>query len=170
MSLFRRIFRTSFLIVFLTAAVWAADSPAADAPGATDPPGRVARLQYMNGQVSVQPNGTDHWVQGSSNRPLTNADNIWADKDSRAELSLGTGLMRISSETSLTLTNVNTDSVQVSLHQGALNVHVRQLESGEVCSEGKLLFSFIDVQNETLNRSRDEIYDIYTRNMKVVQE
>lgn len=132
MSLFRRLFHASLLIVFLTAAVWAADSPAADAPGATDPPGRVARLQYMNGQVSVQPNGTDDWVQGSSNRPLTNADNIWADKDSRAELSLGTGLMRISSETSLTLTNVNTDSVQVSLHQGVLNVHVRRLESGEV--------------------------------------
>ncbi len=52
---------------------------------------------------------------------------------------------------------------------GAVKVRA-QLESGEVCSEGELLFSFLDVQNETLNRSRDEIYDIYTRNMKVVQE
>ena len=52
---------------------------------------------------------------------------------------------------------------------GAVKVHAR-LESGELCSEGELLFSFLDVQNETLNKSRDEIYDIYTRNMKVVQE
>jgi 3-hydroxymyristoyl/3-hydroxydecanoyl-(acyl carrier protein) dehydratase len=51
---------------------------------------------------------------------------------------------------------------------GAVKVKV-QLDGGEVCSEGELLFSFLDVQNETLNRSRDEIYEIYTRNMKVVE-
>ena len=98
---------------------------------ASDPSGRVARLEYMNGSVSVQPHGTDDWVEGSVNRPLTNADNVWADKDSRAELNLGTGFMRISSETSLTLTNVTNDSVQAQLHQGALNVDVRHLYDGE---------------------------------------
>ncbi len=96
-----------------------------------DPPGRVARVDYMTGQVSVQPHGTDDWVQAESNRPLTIADNVWADKDSRAELDFGTGFMRIDSETSLTLTNVNNDVVQVSLHQGALNVHVGKLYNGE---------------------------------------
>ena len=60
-----------------------------------DPSGRVARLGYLTGSVSVQPQGTGDWVQGSLNRPLTNADNVWADKDSRAELNLGTGVMRI---------------------------------------------------------------------------
>ena len=110
-----------------------ADSQTADSRfQAPDPPGRVARLQYMTGQVSVQPQGTEDWVEGSVNRPLTNADNVWADKNSRAELNLGTGLMRIDSETSLTLTNVDTNAVQVSLHQGALNVHVRHLYNGEV--------------------------------------
>jgi hypothetical protein len=99
---------------------------------APDPPGRVARLQYMTGQVSVQPQGTGEWVEGSVNRPLTNADNVWADKDSRGELNVGTGVMRIDSETSLTLTNIDNNAVQVSLHQGALNVHVRHLENGEV--------------------------------------
>jgi hypothetical protein len=97
-----------------------------------DAPGRVARLQYMSGSISIQPHGVDDWVQGSNNRPLTNSDNVWADKDSRAELNLGTGLLRIGSETSLTLTNINENTVQVSLHQGALNVHVRHLFNGEV--------------------------------------
>ncbi len=108
-----------------------ADAASSDSP-AVDPPGRVARLQYMTGQVSVQPQGTGDWVQGSSNRPLTDADNVWADKDSRAELDLGTGKLRISSETSLTLTNIDNNAVQVTLHQGALNVHVRHLDEGEV--------------------------------------
>ncbi|MGA8154229.1 MAG: DUF6600 domain-containing protein [Terriglobales bacterium] len=112
-----------------------AEAPSAQIPEgdpSQDPTGRVARLQYMSGQVSVQPHGVDDWVQGEKNRPLTNADNVWADKDSRAELNLGTGLLRINSETSLTLTNVGNDAVQVSLHQGTLNVHVRHLYSGEV--------------------------------------
>jgi len=92
---------------------------------------RVARLQYLAGDVSVQPHGTGEWFQGSVIPPLTNADNVWADKNSRAELNLGSGRMRINSETSLTLTKVTDVSVQVELHQGVLNVHVRSLEGHE---------------------------------------
>lgn len=99
--------------------------------GSSDPSGRVARLQYVAGEISVQPHGAGEWVQGSVIRPLTNADNIWADKNSRAELNFGSARLRIDSETSLTLTNVNDMSAQVELHQGVLNVHVRRLGSGE---------------------------------------
>jgi hypothetical protein len=162
-------------IVLLAATAWAQDPAAAPADSqaaypqaadsqaaypqaadsqAPDPPGRVARLQYMTGQVSVQPQGTEDWVEGSANRPLTNADNVWADKNSRAELNVGTGLMRISSETSLTLTNVDTNAVQVSLHQGALNVHVRRLYDGEVWE--------IDTPNLafTVSKSGDYRFDV----------
>jgi hypothetical protein len=91
----------------------------------------VPRLQYLVGEVSVQPHGTGEWVQGSVIHPLTNADNVWADESSRAELNLGSSRMRIDSETSLTLTNVNDMSVQVELHQGVLNVHIRRLGNNE---------------------------------------
>lgn len=96
-----------------------------------DPPARAARLQFMSGSVSVQPHGTDDWVAGVLNRPLTNSDNIWADKNSRAEVSIGTGLIRIDSESSLTLTNVSERMVQLQLHQGAMNLHVRRLYDNE---------------------------------------
>jgi uncharacterized protein DUF6600 len=143
MKIFQRLLHTTLSITLLAA--FAATASATDqtedqAPSqavnqptdqTVDPSGRVARLEFMNGSVSVQPHGTDDWVEGSVNRPLTNADNVWADKDSRAELNLGTGFMRISSESSLTLTNVTNDSVQVLLHQGSLNVSVRHLYSGE---------------------------------------
>jgi hypothetical protein len=49
-----------------------------------DPPSRVARLQYLSGQVSLQPDGVDDWVDASVNRPLTTADRVWADKDTRS--------------------------------------------------------------------------------------
>src|SRR5581483_5529899 len=71
-----------------------------DQPLPTDPPGRAARLQFMTGSVSVQPQGAGDWVAGELNRPLTNSDNIWADKDSRAEISVGTGEIRIGAESS----------------------------------------------------------------------
>ena len=56
---------------------------------AQDPPGRVARLSYSVGSVSFQPGGEGDWVQAVANRPLTTGDNLWADKDSRAELQTG---------------------------------------------------------------------------------
>ena len=108
-----------------------ADSQINDQPTQSDPPARAARLQYMSGSVSVQPHGTDDWVAGAVNRPLTNSDNIWADKNSRAEISVGTGLIRIDSESSLTLTNVAENMVQLQLHQGAMNLHVRRLYDNE---------------------------------------
>lgn len=132
MKSLKRIISTSFFLILstlLASSAWA--QAQGEGAEAGDPPGRVARVDYMTGQVSVQPHGTDDWVQAETNRPLTIADNIWADKDSRAELDLGTGFMRINSESSLTLTNVNNDVIQVSLHQGMLNVHVHQLYKGE---------------------------------------
>jgi hypothetical protein len=96
-----------------------------------DPPGRAARLQFTTGSVSVQPQGTGDWVTGEINRPLTNADNIWADKDSRAEIAVGSGIVRIGSESSLTITDITDNFVQLQLHQGALILHVRRLEDGE---------------------------------------
>ncbi len=97
-----------------------------------DPPSRAVRLKYMSGQVSIQPGGVEDWVAATINRPLTTSDNVWTDKDSRAELHLGTSAMRMDQETSLTLTNVSDNTVQVQLHQGTLNLRVQHLFDGEI--------------------------------------
>ena len=97
-----------------------------------DPPGRVARVQYMSGEVSMQPGGVNDWVAASTNRPLTTADRVWTDKNSRAELNVGDGFLRMDSETSVTLTNVSDSTVQLELDQGVLEVTVRHLEKGEI--------------------------------------
>ncbi|MCP6134149.1 hypothetical protein NL393_33755, partial [Klebsiella pneumoniae] len=34
-----------------------------------DPPGRVARLSLMDGEVSLAPAGTEEWADGVLNRP-----------------------------------------------------------------------------------------------------
>jgi hypothetical protein len=139
-----------FFVLSLTASLaWGQDGPEKG-----DPPGRAIRLQYMSGSVSIQPSGNGDWVEGALNRPLTNADNIWSDKDSRAELNVGTGILRMGDETSMTLTNVADNSVQVELHQGTLNLHVRHLFEGEIYE--------IDTPNLafTIQKSGDYRFDV----------
>ncbi len=99
---------------------------------AGDPPDRVLRLKYMSGQVSFQPGGVDDWVAAAINRPLTTADRVWTDKESRAELTMATAALRLDSETSLTISNLSDNTVQVELDQGVLNVHVRRMYGGEI--------------------------------------
>ena len=99
---------------------------------ASDPPDRVLRLKYLSGQVSFQPGGVDDWVAATINRPLTTADRVWTDKESRAELTLASAALRMDSETSLTVSNLSDNTVQVELDQGVLNVHVRRMYDGEI--------------------------------------
>jgi len=101
-------------------------------PSQADPPGRVARLDYMSGEVSLQPGGVNDWVAGEMNRPLSSSDRVWTDKNSRAELSLGTASIRMNSETSLTLTTVADNSLRLELDQGVLNLSVLRMMPGEV--------------------------------------
>lgn len=108
-----------------------AGSPNAGSPN-NDPPARVARLQYISGEVSLQPGGVNDWVAANLNRPLTTSDRVWTDKDSRAELNVGTGFLRMNSESSLTLSNVSDNTIQAQLDQGVLELTVRHLEPGEV--------------------------------------
>jgi hypothetical protein len=99
---------------------------------AQDPSSRVARMQFMDGQVSIQPGGVNDWVAGTLNRPMTAGDNVWIDKDSKAELNVGTGVFRMGSETSVTLANIGDKTTQLQVHQGTLNLRVRHLYDGEV--------------------------------------
>jgi len=120
-----------------------APAPAgSDSQNAQDPPGRVARLQYTSGEVSMQPGGVNDWVAASMNRPLTTADRVWTDKNSRAELNVGDGFLRMNSETSLTLTNVSDSTMQAELDQGTLEITVRHLEKGEIYEVDTPSFAF----------------------------
>ena len=45
-------------------------------------------------------------------------------------------------------------------------VQVRAEIDGEICAEGELTFVFLDIQNENLFKSRQELYDICMKNTK----
>src|SRR5229473_6304543 len=100
--------------------------------GQDDPPSRVARLVYMECSVSFDPAGEQDWVEATPNRPMTTGDKIWADKDSRAELQLGSASIRLSANTGMSFLNLDDRTAQIQLTSGSLNIRVRRLERNDV--------------------------------------
>jgi hypothetical protein len=97
-----------------------------------DPPGRVARLGYMEGSVSFQPAGEDEWVDAVPNRPMTTGDKLWADRDSRAEVQLGSATLDLAPNTGFSFLNLDDRTIQIQLSAGSLNVRVWDLDRDNV--------------------------------------
>src|SRR5208283_863435 len=102
------------------------------AQGDGDPPSRVARLNLMQGAVSMQPAGADEWVPGIINRPFTTGDFLFADTGSRAELHLDTAVIRMNEQTSFGFLNLGDQVAQLQLSEGELQVHLRRLGDDDV--------------------------------------
>jgi hypothetical protein len=109
---------------------------------AADPPARVARLANIDGAVSFAPAGEDEWVYATPNRPLITGDRVWADAGARAELQIGSLAVRLGSQTSVTILNLDDRVAQFQLAQGALNVRVRRLDPGQTIEIDTPLLAF----------------------------
>ena len=129
-----------FLMVFtLTPRLFAQDNSSApyqdtssqqNAP-ADNPPSRVARISFLRGRVSFLRAGLTQWSEAALNFPVTTGDRLYTDKDSRAELQVGSSTVRLSDSTDLTMTNLNDQIMQLGLEEGTLHVSVYRLRSGE---------------------------------------
>jgi hypothetical protein len=102
----------------MLSAAWADDA---------DPSSRVARLGYVQGQVSIQPAGVDDWAAADLNRPIATGDKLWADADSRAELSIGSAFVRLSSGTAFSFLNLDDHIAQMQVTAGTVSIHVRSM-------------------------------------------
>src|SRR5262249_4103838 len=114
--------RLATLLPILAAAVFAQDS---------DPPSRVARLSYQSGSVSYRPGAVEEWAAASVNYPLTTGDHLWTDAGAQAEMHVGGNAVRMSSETALAFLNLDDRTVQISVTQGSVQIHLRGLEPDE---------------------------------------
>ena len=98
---------------------------------AGDPPSRVARLNYESGSVSFRPGSADDWSPASPNYPLTIGDHLWADRNARAEMHIGSTAVRMDSETALSVLNLDDRTVQLSLTAGVIVVRLRALDEDQ---------------------------------------
>src|SRR5579859_4454453 len=120
------------LVPFIFAFVLAAAKPAvAQDDDKDDPPSRVARLSYTNGEVSFSPAGTDDWVSAVINRPMTTGDKLWTDQGARAELNVGSAVIRLSGQTGFSFLNLDDRMMQLRVTEGTINLHVLRLDDQE---------------------------------------
>jgi hypothetical protein len=102
-----------------------------DAPPGADPPDRVARLSFLQGEVSLQPAGEEEWANAVVNRPLTTGDKLWTDENARAEIQVGPAAVRLGSNTGFSFLNVDDNTIQMRMTAGIVNVRVRALDGND---------------------------------------
>jgi len=97
-----------------------------------DPPFRVARLNFVEGEVSFQPGGETEWAWATLNRPMTAGDSLWTGDRSKAEMHIGSTAIRVGGRTSVSFLNLDDRTVQVQLNSGTVDVRVRNLYGDDV--------------------------------------
>src|SRR6202171_1856456 len=115
---------------FLVLSLFVAAVPSAFAYD--DPPFRVARLNFVEGEVSFQPGGETDWAWATLNRPMTAGDSLWTGNNSRAEMHIGSTAIRMSGQTSVSFLNLDDRTVQIQLNSGTVDVRVRNLYGDDV--------------------------------------
>lgn len=128
-----RSFAFAIAVAISLATVFATFLPAAaQQPSPTqDPPARIARLNAHDGTVSFSPAGDDSWYDVVPNRPITGGDRLWTDRDSRAEIFVGSTAVRTDARSSLEFTQIDDRTVQLTLMQGSLDLHIRDDLDGQ---------------------------------------
>src|SRR5262245_22076223 len=79
----------------------------------SDPPDRGARLSYADGRVSLQAADAQEWTAATLNRPLTSGDKLWVDRESRAELQVGSATLHLDQSTALSLLNLDDENLSL---------------------------------------------------------
>ena len=110
----------------LAAALLALGSGAARAQ--EDPPGRVGRLAGLHGGVSWYDHEQGSWAEAEHNRPLTGGDRLSTSPQGRAELRVGSTVLRLAAGTELEVLHLDDERMSFQLHAGSLALRVRARE------------------------------------------
>src|SRR5687767_389244 len=96
------------------------DSTAPDTEGEDDAPvQRVARITFIEGDVSFLRAGINEWASVAENLPLFTGDQVYTGKGARAEIQLSRGnYIRLSEHTALTITELSHTAAQFEITEG----------------------------------------------------
>ena len=94
-----------------------------------DPPNRVARISVIQGNVSLEPNGSNNFSQAEINYPLTGGDRVYVDNTSFGELQTAGLAVRLGNGADVTLSSLTDNIAQFGLAQGSIRVRTRSLAS-----------------------------------------
>lgn len=138
-----RILSTAALFAAFATAVFAQD----------DPPTRVARLSYINGNVSMEPAGVNDWAPAIINRPFTLGDYLYTDQSAVAELHMDVAVMRMGQYTNFGFLNLTDQAVQLKLTEGDMYFRIHDLDPNNAFE--------VDTPNAAITLLRDGVYRIH---------
>src|SRR5260370_24492265 len=117
--------RLLFIVPFLIASTVVAD-----------PPARVVRLNLTEGEVSFRPAGIDDWAAATVNRPLIDGDELWTEPYARAELHIGSAVVRLGPSTAFGVISETAEVAQLRLSTGSTVLLLRTVADYPLCAVG----------------------------------
>jgi hypothetical protein len=124
-----------------------------DAP----PVSRVARLSFVQGDVSFLRAGVTEWAPVVENLPLLAGDQLYAGRGARAEVQLGrSDYIRLSENTALTITRFSDSEAQFEITEGTAIIRIERLSSAFHRFE-------LDTPNTAVVLEQDGIYRVDVR-------
>ena len=112
----------ALLFGLVLATLLALPARAAEAP---DPPDRAGRLAEVDGQVWIYATDSGEWIAATRNRPITTGDRLSTENDGRAEVRVGSTVLRIAANTELEVVQLDDDHVSLQLHSGSMTARLR---------------------------------------------
>jgi hypothetical protein len=154
------------LALLFTAVALPISSPAQTADAQTpdgneteddSPVQRVARLTFIEGDVSFLRAGTTHWAWAAENLPLLEGDQLYTGDRSRAEIQLGKGsYVRLAENTSITISALTQTVGQFEVVEGIVIIRLERLGAAFDRFE-------VDTPNVALVLQQDGLYRVNLR-------
>ena len=98
---------------------------------AADPPGRVGRLAWIEGEALTYTDPETGWEGARVNTHLTSENSLWTEPRSRAEVRAGSLALRLEEATQLDIARLEDMELVAHLARGSVSVRVRYFEKGE---------------------------------------
>ncbi len=93
-----------------------------------DPPGRVGRVSYTEGEVVLRNNTNDDSTTAALNWPITSQNVLYTGANSRAELRIGSAAVRVGSNANLEIEQLDDMHFILRLNQGSATVRIKDPE------------------------------------------
>ncbi len=119
-----------------------------------DTTARVARISFLDGEVSLHRADSDGWERATANMPLVEGDTLATGRDGRFEIQIdGRKFIRLGVYSSLTINTLRDNGIAFSLAEGTATVRLARFDRDKEYFE-------IDAPNATFAAQRTGLYRI----------
>src|SRR5258708_36461582 len=126
-TLFRR-GPVTFVTGFIGAALAATLAWSSVAQAQSEPPGRVGRLAFTDGTVSLHDNEQSAWAPAVVNTPLSTGDSLWTEPNARSEISLAGTRIRMAGATQRDMLAADHTHTRLPVDQGRVDINTQAMD------------------------------------------